>query len=115
MAHFAKPGIFNTNPGSQFASREFTTLTIGAVIKSSVDGKGAEHANVFVERILKSVKYKEVYLRAYASMSEARAFLARDLAFYNPRQPLGRQTLDQAYLNAPQSIPVAANQGPKFT
>jgi putative transposase len=67
--------------------------------------------NVFVERIWKSVKYEEVYLRAYASVSEARASIDRYLAFYNgtrPHQSLGRQTPDRAYFNALQPIQVAA-------
>lgn len=111
MAHFGKPEIFNTDQGSQFTSREFTTLLIGASIKISMDGKGAWRDNVFVERIWKSVKYEEVYLRAYASVSDARASIGRYLAFYNGRRPhqsLGRQTPDQAYFNALQPIPVAA-------
>ena len=111
MAHFGKPEIFNTDQGSQFTSREFTTLLIGASIKISRDGKGAWRDNVFVERIWKSVKYEEVYLRAYASVSDARASIGRYLAFYNGRRPhqsLGRQTPDQAYFNALQPIPVAA-------
>jgi len=64
MARFGKPEIFNTDQGSQFTSREFTTLLIGAGIKISMDGKGAWRDNVFVERIWKSVKYEEVYPHA---------------------------------------------------
>ena len=111
MARFGKPDIFNTDQGSQFTSREFTSLLIGAGIRISMDGKGAWRDNVFVERIWKSVKYEEVYLRAYASVSDARASIGRYLAFYNgkrPHQSLGRQTPDQAYFNALQPIPVAA-------
>jgi putative transposase len=111
MAYFGKPEIFNTDQGSQFTSREFTALLIGAGIKISMDGKGAWRDNVFVERIWKSVKYEEVYLRAYASVSDARASIGRYLDFYNGRRPhqsLGRQTPDQAYFKALQPIPVAA-------
>lgn len=111
MARFGKPEIVNTDQGSQFTSREFTALLIGAGIRISMDGKGAWRDNVFVERIWKSVKYEEVYLRAYASVSDARASIGRYLAFYNGRRPhqsLGRQTPDQAYFNALQPIPVAA-------
>lgn len=111
IAHFGKPDIFNTDQGSQFTGREFTALLIGAGIKISMDGKGAWRDNVFVERIWKSVKYEEVYLRAYVSVSDARASIGRYLAFYNGRRPhqsLGRQTPDQAYFNALQPIPVAA-------
>lgn len=83
IARFGKPEIFNTDQGLQFTSREFTALLIGAGIKISMDGKGAWRDNVFVERIWKSVKYEEVYLRAYASVSVARASIGRYLAFYN--------------------------------
>lgn len=111
MARFGKPDIFNTDQGSQFTSREFTALLIGAGIKISMDGKGAWRDNVFVKRIWKSVKYEEVYLRAYAGVSEARTSIGRYLAFYNgtrPHQSLGRQTPDQAYFNALLPIPAAA-------
>ena len=83
-----------------------------------MDGKGAWRDNVFadaalrvVERLWKSVKYEEVYLRAYASVSEARASIGRYLDFYNSRRPhqgLARQTPDQTYFNAPLPIPAAA-------
>ena len=111
MARFGKPDIFNTDQGSQFTSREFTGLLIAADIRISMDGKGAWRDNVFVERLWKSVKYEEVYLRAYASVSEARASIGRYLDFYNSRRPhqgLARQTPDQAYFNASQPIPAAA-------
>lgn len=97
--------------GSQFTSREFTGLLIAADIRISMDGKGAWRDNVFVERLWKSVKYEEVYLRAYASVSEARASIGRYLDFYNGRRPhqgLARQTPDQAYVNALLPIPAAA-------
>ncbi|SDK83308.1 integrase core domain-containing protein, partial [Aliiruegeria lutimaris] len=76
-----------------------------------MDGKGAWRDNVFVERLWRTIKYEEVYLHAYDSVSEARAGLARYLAFYNTRRPhssLDGQTPDQAYLNLPRPIPVAA-------
>ncbi|WP_085985479.1 IS3-like element ISMex7 family transposase [Methylorubrum extorquens] len=111
MARFGKPEIFNTDQGSQFTSREFTGLLIAAGIRISMDGKGAWRDNVFVERLWKSVKYEEVYLRAYASVSEARASIGRYLDFFNTRRPhqgLGRQTPDQAYFNALLPIPAVA-------
>lgn len=111
VARFGKPEIFNTDQGSQFTSREFTGLLIAADIRISMDGKGAWRDNVFVERLWKSVKYEEVYLRAYASVSEARASIGRYLDFYNSRRPhqgLARQTPDQAYFNALLPIPAAA-------
>jgi putative transposase len=76
-----------------------------------MDGKGAWRDNVFVERVWKSVKYEEVYLKAYANVPEVRPSIRKHLDFYNgqrPHQSLGRQTPDQAYFNALQPIPVAA-------
>lgn len=111
MARFGKPEIFNTDQGSQFTTREFTGLLIAADIRISMGGKGARRDNVFVERLWKSVKYEEVYLRAYASVSEARASIGRYLDFFNTRKPhqgLGRRTPDQTYFNALLPIPTAA-------
>ena len=111
MARYGKPEIFNTDQGSQFTSTAFTGLLITNGIRISMDGKGAWRDNVFVERIWRSVKYEEVYLKAYANVPEARASIGKYLDFYNGRRPhqsLGRQTPDQAYFNALQPIPVAA-------
>ncbi|MFO0189497.1 MAG: integrase core domain-containing protein, partial [Alphaproteobacteria bacterium] len=81
-------------------------------IAISMDGKGAWRDNVFVERLWRSIKYEEVYLRAYASVPEARASLGRYIdGFYNTRRPhssLGGQTPDEAYFTALPSIPMAA-------
>jgi putative transposase len=111
LARYGRPAIFNTDQGSQFTSSEFTGLLIKNDIRISMDGKGAWRDNVFVERLWRSVKYEEVYLKAYASVSEARASLGRYLSFYNTRRPhmsLDRITPDQVYFNAPQPIPAAA-------
>ena len=111
LARYGKPEIFNTDQGSQFTSIDFTGLLLKHGIKISMDGKGAWRDNVFVERAWKSVKYEEVYLKAYASVPEARASIGKYLDFYNGRRPhqsLGRLTPDQAYFNALQPIPVAA-------
>ena len=111
MARFGKPDIFNTDQGSQFTSREFTGLLIAADIRISMDGKGAWRDNVFVERLWRTVKYEEVYLRAYASVSEARTSIGRYLSFYNATRPHsshGGQTPDQAYFNQQTPIPAAA-------
>lgn len=75
------------------------------------DGKGAWRDNVFVERLWRSIKYEEVYLHAYASVSGAQKGLGRYLTFYNTRRPhssLDGQPPDQAYLNTSRPIPVAA-------
>ncbi|ARE85474.1 Integrase core domain protein [Roseovarius mucosus DSM 17069] len=76
-----------------------------------MDGKGAWRDNVFVERLWRTIKYEEVHLRAYASVSEARAGIGRYLAFYNSRRPnssLDGKTPDQAYFNQPMPEAVAA-------
>ena len=111
MARFGKPEIFNTDQGSQFTSRAFTTMLIGNGIAISMDGKGAWRDNVFVERLWRSLKHEEVYLRAYASVSEARASIGRYLDFYNRRRPhqgLAGQTPDQAFITSLQPIQAAA-------
>jgi len=100
LAKHGRPEIFNTDQGSQFTSADFTGVLLNAGIAISMDGRGAWRDNVFVERIWKSVKYEEVYLRAYGSVSEARASLGRYLDFYNRRRPhssLDRHTPDEAY------------------
>ena len=95
--------------GSQFTSLAFTEVLKDHGIKISMDGKGAWRDNVFVERLWRTIKYEEVYLRAYASVSEARAGICRYLGFYNSRRPhssLDGKTPDLAYFNQP--IPQAA-------
>jgi putative transposase len=77
MARFGKPEIFNTDQGSQFISRAFTTMLNGAGVKISMDGKGAWRDNVFIERLWRSLKYQEVYLHAWASVTEARTSIRR--------------------------------------
>jgi putative transposase len=83
LARHGKPDIFNTDQGSQFTGTTFTGVLIKNAIDISMDGKGAWRDNVFVERLWRSVKYEEVYLRAYDSVSEARASIGRYLTFYN--------------------------------
>ena len=87
LARHGKPEIFNTDQGSQFTGAAFTGVLIKNGIAISMDGKGAWRDNVFVERLWRSVKYEEVYLRAYDSVSEARASIGRYLTFYNGRRP----------------------------
>jgi len=102
LAKHGKPGIFNTDPGSQFSGAAFTGVRMREDIAISMDGKGAWRDNVFVERFWRSVKYEEVYLRAYDDVPEARASLGRYFDFYNGRRPhssLDRRTPDQAYFN----------------
>ena len=104
LARQGKPEIFNTDQGSQFTSQAFTGALIGADIAISMDGKGSWRDNVFVERLWRTIKYEEVYLRAYGSVSEARASLGRYLDFYNrgrPHSSLDRRTPDEAYFDPP--------------
>jgi len=99
LARHGKPEIFNTDQGSQFTSQDFTGLLLGNAIAISMDGRGAWRDNVFVERLWRSVKYEEVYLRAYDSVLEARASIGRYLDFYNRKRPhssLDARTPDHA-------------------
>jgi putative transposase len=108
LARYGKPEIFNTDQGSQFTSQAFTSVLLRNDIAISMDGRGAWRDNVVVERLWRSVKYEEVYLHAYASVSEARASIGRYLGFYNARRPHsshGARTPDQAYFdNLPQAM-----------
>ena len=102
LAQHGKPEIFNTDQGSQFTSVAFTGLLQDNAIAISIDGRGAWRDNVFVERLWRSTKYEEVYLRAYDNVAEARVSLGRYLEFYNRRRPhssLGARTPEQAYLD----------------
>lgn len=108
LARHGRPEIFNTDQGSQFTSLAFTGRLKAEAIAISMDGKGCWRDNVFVERLWKSVKYEEVYLHAYDSVSQARAGLERYLDFYNSRRPHtahGGKTPDQAWASA---LPIAA-------
>ncbi len=121
MRRHGKPEIMNTDQGSQFTSIDFIKTLKDADIQISMDGKGAWRDNVFplivcyandcravVERLWRTIKYEEVYLRAYDSVSAARESLGRYLAFYNGRRQhssLDGQTPDQAYLNPSSPIP----------
>src|SRR3954464_9532866 len=100
LARHGKPEVFNTDQGSQFTGTAFTGVLASNGIAISMDGKGAWRDNVFVERLWRSVKYEEVYLRAYDGVGEARSSIGRYLDFYNRRRPhsgLDGATPDQAY------------------
>ena len=102
LATYGRPEIFNTDQGSQFTSAAFTGLLLENKIAISMDGRGSWRDTVFVERLWRSVKYEEVYLRAYDSVGDARASLGRYLAFYNairPHSSLDARTPDNAYFN----------------
>lgn len=110
LTKYGKPEIFNTDQGSQFTSIDFTKVLLDLKVSISMDGKGAWRDNVFVERLWRSVKYEEVYLRAYESVTEARASLGRYLAFYNERRPhssLDGRTPDEAYFGKQDTVMAA--------
>jgi putative transposase len=99
-ARDGRPEIVNTDQGSQFTSHDFTSVLLKNEIAISMDGKGTWRDNVFVERLWRSIKYEEVYPRAYDTVAEARASIGRYLTFYNGRRPhssLDRRTPDQTY------------------
>src|SRR3954469_10643328 len=95
LARFGKPEIFNTDQGSQFTSGEFTGMLAAANIRISMDGRGRWIDNVFIERLWRSLKYEDVYLKGYADGREAKAGIAEWIAFYNnsrPHQALANRT-----------------------
>ena len=102
-----KPEIFNTDQGSQFTSEAFTGLLESHGVKISMDGKGSYNDNLFIERLWRTVKYEEVYLKAYQDGREARIGLGNYFSFYNtkrPHQALGYRTPAEVFT----SIPVEA-------
>lgn len=101
---YGVPGIMNTDQGSQFTSLEFTDLLKSHNIQISMDGKGYWRDNVVIERFWRTVKYEEVYLKAYQTTSEARTHLTQYIRFYNEmrgHQALIGQTPDSVYFNHP--------------
>ncbi len=108
LARHGKPDVFNTDQGSQFTGQDFTGVLLKAGVAISMDGKGAWRDNVFVERLWRSIKYEEIYLKAYDTVGEARASIGRYLAFYSGQRPhssLDRKTPDQAYFDRlPQTV-----------
>jgi putative transposase len=97
-----KPEIFNTDQGSQFTGEAFTGQLKKSNIAISMDGKGCWRDNVFVERIWRTIKYEEVYLRAYDSVHDARTSLGKYIEFYNQTRPhssLKGKTPNQVHIN----------------
>jgi putative transposase len=102
FARHGTPEIVNTDQGSQFTAETFTEAVLAQGCKLSMDGRGAWRDNVFVERVWRSVKYERVYLKAYDSVSAARADIAEYLHWYNTSRPhssLSDATPEQAYLD----------------
>jgi putative transposase len=109
LAKHGRPEVFNTDQGSQFTCPAFIGVLAKHDIKISMDGKGAWRDNVFVERLWRSVKYEEVYLHAYDSVSAARDGIGRYLDLYNRRRPhssLGGRTPDEAYFGHTSTPPI---------
>jgi putative transposase len=100
MSRYGRPEIFNTDQGSQFTDEDWITMLEGAGISISMDGKGRWIDNVFIERLWRSVKYEEIYLRGYTNGTEARHHLSRYFAFYNSKrlhENLSYATPDEVY------------------
>jgi|TARA_B100000809_G_scaffold250367_1_gene282752 putative transposase len=103
IALYGTPDIFNTDQGSQFTSDEFTAVLISNDIQISMDGKGRWVDNVFIERLWRSLKYEEVYLKAYDTPKEAEEGIGEWMRFYNherTHQAIERKTPEQVYLNS---------------
>jgi putative transposase len=102
IQRYGTPEIMNTDQGSQFTSRAFVGMMKENEVRISMDGKNSWRDNVFVERLWRSVKYEDIYLRAYESVSAVRTGLNKYFSFYNSRRPhssLDGQTPDQVYYN----------------
>nr|WP_088504667.1 IS3 family transposase [Burkholderia ubonensis] len=111
FARYGLPDIVNTDQGSQFTAGAFTDAVLGRQVRLSMDGKGAWRDNVFVERVWRSIKYEEVYLKAYESISHARRSIGKYIDLYNRKRPhssLADQTPDEAYFATLPAIKSAA-------
>lgn len=111
LARHGTPDLVNTDQGSQFTAQDFVDAVQNAGAKLSMDGRGAWRDNVFVERIWRSVKYERVYLRAYASVSQARTDIGQYIDWYNRERPHSSQdgnTPEQAYRSGLPILPEAA-------
>jgi putative transposase len=111
ISKYGTPEIFNSDQGSQFTSEAFTDILNTHDIRISMDSRGRWMDNVFVERLWRSVKYEEVYLKSYSTLAEARRELAGYFEFYNERrrhQGLDDRTPDEVYWTTLPQIKVAA-------
>ena len=108
LARFGRPDIFNTDQGSQFTSAAFTGTLAVAGVRISMDARGRWMDNVFIERLWRSLKHEDIYLKGYADGQEAKAGLASWFDFYNntrPHQALGNKTPMAAWRDARQARP----------
>jgi len=111
IANHGKPQIFNSDQGCQFTSDDFVGVLKENGIKISMDGKGRWIDNVFIERLWRSLKYEEVYLKAYDTVAHAEKEIGEWLTFYNQDRrhaSLKRMTPDQVYYQLPSGLPKAA-------
>ncbi len=111
LAQHGSPAIFNSDQGCQFTSDDFTGIPKNKGIQISMDGKGRWIDNVFIERLWRSLKYEEVYLKAYDTVPQAKEGIGVWLAFYNQDRrhaSLNRMTPDQVYYDLPSGLPKAA-------
>jgi putative transposase len=111
IARYGRPAILNTDQGAQFTSGDFTDVPKAHGIQLSMDGKGCWRDNIFVERLWRTLKYEEVYLHAYDTVSAATAGIDRYLTLYNTRRPhssLADRTPDEAYFTPIPPLPAAA-------
>jgi putative transposase len=111
MVRYGTPEIVNTDQGSQFTAEEFTRVVLDSGARLSMDGRGAWRDNVFVERLWRSVKYERVYLKAYDSVSAAKADINDYVVWYNSQRPhssLQRNTPDEAYFTGLPPVQLAA-------
>jgi len=103
LRRHGKPEIFNSDQGAQFTSEAFTGVLTREGVAISMDGRGRAFDNIFVERLWRSAKHEDVYLKGYASMKELMSGLTEYFRFYNserPHQSLGQQTPDEVYQTA---------------
>ena len=111
IARYGRPDIFNTDQGSQFTSEAFTQVLIDNHIQISMDGRGRWVDNVFIERLWRSLKYEDIYLKAYETIADTQAGISQYFHFFNQKRRhqslLGRQTPDQVYY-ANLTLPKAA-------
>jgi len=111
LTNHGRPDIFNSDQGCQFTSEAFTDVLRSHEVKISMDGKGRWMDNVFIERLWRSLKYEEVYLKAYDTVAQATQGIANWMTFYNQERrhaSLNRMTPDQVYYDLPSGLPLAA-------
>jgi putative transposase len=111
LANHGTPDIFNSDQGCQFTSEGFTGVLKEHKIDISMDGKGRWIDNVFIERLWRSLKYEEVYLKAYDTVAQAQQGIGRWMSFYNTDRrhaSLSRMTPDQVHYDLPSGLPIAA-------